>query len=115
MGNTRMRAQMEHEGEVEGESFNEVADSVADEMLDIELTHNSTSHLGGQARIRIGPITASFTSIVLLDDEVSLKGAIGKTLMRIERGTDVAESLVKFAKENNGDINFIRSEYGDTE
>jgi len=115
LGNTRMRAQMEYEGEVDGEDFNTVADSVVDEIIEIELTHNSTSGLGGQARIRIGSITASFTSIVLLDDEVSLKGAIGKTLMRVERDTDVAESLIKFAKENSGEISFIRSEYGDTE
>lgn len=115
LGNTRMRAQMEHEGREDGNDIEGVVDSVVDEIMEVELAHKATNGLGGQARLNLGPATLSFNSMVMLKDQVSIKGALGKTIMRVERGTDVADSLIKFAKENSGDINFIRSEYGDTE
>ena len=115
MGNSRLRAQMEHEREVEDVDFDMVVDSVVDEALEIELTHNSTIQLGGQAQIKLGPIKATFTSIVSKDDEVLLKGAIGKTIMRVDKETDVANTIEKFAERYQTDINYIRREYDNPE
>lgn len=98
MSDTLFLAEMHHRAEAKNMPFDVVIDDVVDEIAELELT-NSSDHLGGVAKITVGPISVSFNSVLLGHDDVRLKGPLGHTVSRINKDTDLAENIIDFVND----------------
>lgn len=100
MSDTLFLSDIHYKARADNMPLEEVIGGVVDEIADIDLTHTS-DHLGGAAEIEFGPLTLSFTRIMLKGDVVHLKGPMGRTVARIEDDTELSENIVDFAEEHD--------------